>query len=70
MKVSRNVVEDVLVQVDKFYYPRFCGTRYRAIEEWREFSSNHTWKTFPSHYQHSHQLLKWINVIIFWEYDS
>ena len=43
IKIPKGVVEDVLVQVEKFY-------RHRAFEEMGEFSSNYLSTTIFSRY--------------------
>ena len=59
VKVSKVVVEDVLIQVEffflshRFHYPRYKG------KEMRKFLLYHSWKIIFCHFKCCNQLQKW-----------
>ena len=54
VKIPRGVIEDVLVQVDKFYY--LVDFVVLDTEPTVKEANYHPWETFPSYLQCHHQL--------------
>ena len=69
VKIPKGIVEDVLVKVDKFYYPvDFVVLDTEPIEK-GPIMCQLSWKTIFGHCQCNHQLLKWSHAAHIWQHD-
>ena len=70
VKIPKGIVEDVLVKVDKFYYPvDFVVLDTEPIARWAKSCANYSGKTIFGHCQCNHQLPKWSNAAHIWQHD-
>ena len=69
IKILKGTVEDVLIQVDKFYYPiDFVVLDTEPIAVGTNYVP-HPRKTILSHLQCNYQLPKWSYATYIWEHD-
>ena len=71
VKIHKGIVEDVLVKVDKFYYPvDFEDVLVKvANREWAQSCANYPGKTISGHCQCNYQLPKWSHAAHIWQHD-
>ena len=70
VKIPKGIVEDVLVKVDKFYYPvDFVVLDTEPIANGPNHVPNYLGKTIFGHCQCNHQLTKWSHAAHIWQYD-
>ena len=69
IKIPKGTIENVLIQVDKFYYPVDCSTRHRTSSSMGQLCTYHPGKTILSHLQCNYQLQEWCHATNFWKHD-
>ena len=66
VKIPKGIVEDVLVKVDKFYYP----VDFVVLDtKWAQSCANYPGKTIFGHCQCNHQFPKWSNAAHIRQHD-
>ena len=70
VKIPKGTVEDVLVQVDKFYYPvDFIVLDIKPVAVGANYVLIILGRPFFGYLKCNHKLLKWGNAAYIWEYD-
>ena len=70
IKIPKGTIEDVLIQVDKFYYPvDFVVLDTEPVAVGGQSCTHHIGKAIPGYFECHYKFPKWGYATHFWEYD-